>query len=150
MTRLEELELQLMAAEKPLSSKSVTPEVQECFQRTSDYADMFVELKNSAGVPVAAMAAYYLCRSTHGTDTPCIILGKTWTRKYAEDPLAKHQCWYCNICKSRYHTSFGMLIEIFNEEKISYLRAPVKPSDIVDLVGLKSGFPKRGVSHMGC
>ena len=61
MTILGALELQLMAAEKPLSFKSFSPEVQERFQRASDYADMFVELKNSAGVPVAAMAAYYLC-----------------------------------------------------------------------------------------
>ena len=128
-----------MAAEKPLSFKSFSPKIQERFQRASDYADMFVELKNSAGVPVAAMAAYYLCRSTHGTDTPCntIIVGKTWTRKYALDPLAKHQCWYCNICKTKYHTNFGMLIEIFNEEQVIYQRAPVKPFDIVDLAGLK-------------
>ena len=30
-----------------------------------------------------------------------------------------------------------MLIEIFNEGQIIYLRAPVKPFDIVDLVWLK-------------
>ena len=89
MTRLEALELQLMAAEKPVCFKSFFPEVQERFQRASDYADMFVELKNTAGKPVAWMAAYYLCRSTHGIDTPCntIIFGKTWSCKYAEDPL---------------------------------------------------------------
>ena len=128
-----------MAAEKPLSYKSFSPEIQERFQRASDYADMFVELKNSAGKPVAFMAAYYLCRNTHGTDTPCntMILGKTWIRKYAEDPLDPHQCWYCNICKTKYHMNFGMLIEIFNDEQIIYMRAPTKPFDAVDLVGLK-------------
>ena len=71
MTKLEALEQKLMAAEKPLSFQSFSSEIQERFQRASDYADMFVELKNSAGAPVAAMAAYYPRRSTHGTDTPC-------------------------------------------------------------------------------
>ena len=66
-TELEALEEKLMAAEKPMSFESFAPDIQERFQRAADYADMFVELKNSDGVLVAAMAAYYLCRSTHGS-----------------------------------------------------------------------------------
>jgi hypothetical protein len=138
-TKLEALEDMLRAAEKPRSSASFAPDIQARFQRAVDYADMFVYLKNSDDVIVAAMAAYYLCRSTHGADEHCntIILSKTWTRKYEEDPLHKGQCWYCNICGKRFHSNFGMLIEIFGEGKTIYLRASVKLFDVIDLAGLK-------------
>jgi hypothetical protein len=100
---------------------------------------MFVKLENSDGVVVAAMAAYYLCRSTHGIHEPCdtVILSKTWSRKYEDDPLHKGQCWYCNICGKRFHSNFGMRIEIFSEAEAIYMRAPAKPFDVIALAGLK-------------
>ena len=37
----------------------------------------------------------------------------------------------------QFRSSFGMLIEIFSEGETYYMRAPVKPFDVIDLVGLK-------------
>jgi hypothetical protein len=75
----------------------------------------------------------------HGSNEPCnsIILGKTWNRKYVDDPLHKSQAWYCNICGTRYVTNYGMLIEIFSNGETIYMRAPVKPFDVIDLAGFK-------------
>jgi hypothetical protein len=139
LKKLEAMEEKFLVLEKPLSFKNFPPEVQERFQRAVDYADFFVEVKRANGVAVAAMAAYYLCRCTHGSSKPCntIILSKRWNRKYQDEPMHKGQCWYCNICGTKFHTNFGMLIEIFSEEETFYMRAPVKPFDVLDLVGLK-------------
>jgi hypothetical protein len=123
---------------KPLSFKFCSKEVQDRYQLAVDYADLFVNIAKSSGEVVASMAAYYLCRCKNGTETPCnsIILSKEWTRKHQDDPLKKGQCWYCNICGTQFRSSFGMLIEIFSEEETYYMRAPVKPFDVLDLVGL--------------
>jgi hypothetical protein len=136
---LEALEEEIMVHEKPLSFNKFSPEVRERYLRAADYADLFVEVQQASGVVVAAMAAYYLCRCKNGAEKPCntIILSKKWTRKYQDDPLKSGQCWYGNICGTRFQTNFGMLIEIFSEEDIYYMRAPVKPFDVLDLVGLK-------------
>jgi hypothetical protein len=137
---LEAKQDELMAAEKPMSFASFAPpEIQKRYQRAVDYADMFVELKSKAGVVVAGMAVYYLCRSLHGSKEPCntIILSKTWNRKFVDDPLHKKQAWYCNICGTKYVSNYGMLIEIFSSGETIYMRAPVKPFDVIDLAGLK-------------
>jgi hypothetical protein len=140
LKELEALEETIMEDDKPLSFKSYSKEVQERYHLAVDYADLFVDVTKTNGDVVASLAAYYLCRCTHGTETPCntIILSKEWTRRYHETALKKKgQCWYCNICGTQFRSSFGMLIEIFCADETYYMRAPVKPFDVIDLVALK-------------
>jgi hypothetical protein len=139
LTELERLEEQIREDYQPMSFKNHSKEVQDRYHLAVDYADLFVDIKKSTGEVVASMAAYYLCRCKNNTETPCntIILSKEWIRKHHLDALKKGQCWYCNICGTTFRSSFGMLIEIFSEEETYYMRAPVKPFDVIDLVGLK-------------
>ena len=98
-----------------------------------------MEIKRADGVVFAVLAAYYICRCTHGDFEPCntIILSKEWNRKFQDDPLHSQQAWYCNICATRYVTKYGMLLELFSNEEAMYMKAPVKPFDILDLLALK-------------
>ena len=101
--------------------------------KAADYEDTWVTSAHGS------IRSYYWCEATQCDQSKCdtLISSKAWDRKHKGDAEWERsgQAWYCGHCGSRYHTRFGMLIELVAKKEgvHQWLRAPIPDWDHKDL-----------------
>jgi hypothetical protein len=93
----------------------------------SDYSERMVSSV------VGEFNYYFVCKAG-GVNNICwtMINSKNWTQ-FFEDPIADKQRWYCKVCRARYKTGFGVLIEIVQKDTVKYMMADYPPDSIGDV-----------------
>ena len=135
---IKECEKLLSSAEQQMSFKAWDQLNKDRFLLACDYSDLMWEVKNSDGIVIAYLSAYYLCMQDwkdQGGVCLSMILSKDWCRFY-DDPLKAGQRWHCNCCGVRQRPWMGMLLEIWQKDQFMYAKIPVKDFDTKDLQGL--------------
>jgi hypothetical protein len=100
------------------------------WRRAADYSENMVS--SIAG----AFNYYFVCRAG-GSQYPCwtMINSKFWTTLHP-DPIADKQRWYCKVCRAKYKTRFGVLIELVQDGSAKYIMAEFPPDSMVDARGM--------------
>jgi hypothetical protein len=74
---------------------------------------------------------YFVCLAKDTCWT--MINSKKWIR-HLYDPIANGECWYCNVCGTRYMKRFGVLVEYIRPHHAPrYMMAEYPPSSIRDV-----------------
>jgi hypothetical protein len=97
------------------------------WRRAADYSERLVS------TVVGAFNYYFICKAGP-KDNICwtMINSKNWTQMH-EDPIANGQRWYCKVCRAKYMTKFGVLIEVVQPHAVSYMLADFPPNTLGDV-----------------
>ena len=112
----------------------------------ASYSDCWTRVETDQGQVIATLSSWYICKA--GTCRQVLVeeqwkfvqclrvfASKEWQRKL-EDPLAKHQAWYCT-CGKKYRANYGQVVRmqyILNNNLVScYMLADVPSWDVEDV-----------------
>jgi len=95
----------------------------------ADYTDEWYHIPDKN----VSFRTFYLCGRQWGAERcTTLTVSSLWDR-LKTDPLASGQRWYCPVCKARYKTSNGVMVEMMIQGVSYYLKAPFPTDDIIDL-----------------
>ena len=119
--------------------RAKTAEEHARFVLAAEYADCWVELKDSAGNFVGSlMTFFWCCAGGAGNRCHTLTASKRWLQRFL-DPLATKQRWYCPTlwCGAKYRAGRGMILEVSDATgKPMHARCEVHP----DALDLKAAF----------
>jgi hypothetical protein len=114
------------------------------YMLAAQYGDLWSEVLDKNGKRIGAFMTFFVCLAGHSW-APCgtVMDSKSWDRFHA-NPLVPKQRWYCNCCKARYMTRFGVLVETMLPPTPGhphgswvYLRATVPSGDEEDIKAMR-------------